>query len=382
MNRLTLQTASDLSAHNTSLLSESTSLMQAHAAKLLAARGKPLVTLDELSPNPVMLAPMVGLTHYAVRSAVHSFLPQNRKVLWPTEMLNSRRIPSQQVNESPEMNFMDVANGLCPQLLANEENFIRLAVPRLEHWGVKAIDINMGCPVHKALKHNYGVALMGDPEYAAQVVSMTVQNATVPVSVKLRAGFREGAENDEAHFQSLVSFISGLFDAGASWVTIHPRTAEQKRKGDADFFLLAKLIKALRNAGYSQPIIANGDVQQHQDIQKIFEITGASRVMVGRAMIVKPWLIANEPEPDAFTQGEWYGKFLMKVLDECEAHYVEKQGLRRLRFLVTYGKPWVQYGEYLLGRTMAANTYAETRSAFEKFFSQPQKIEARTHLRS
>jgi tRNA-dihydrouridine synthase B len=76
-------------------------------------------------------------------------------------MLNSRRVASQREHETPETYFFDSANGIYPQLLANEEEFIRISVPRLESWGAKAIDINMGCPVKKALKHNYGCGTHG-----------------------------------------------------------------------------------------------------------------------------------------------------------------------------------------------------------------------------
>lgn len=62
--------------------------------------------LDKLSPNPVMLAPMVGLTHFAVRSSIAEFLPNESKVLWPTEMLSSRRLPSMKVNQTCEVFFL------------------------------------------------------------------------------------------------------------------------------------------------------------------------------------------------------------------------------------------------------------------------------------
>ena len=341
-------------------------------------------TLDELSPNPVMLAPMVGLTHYAVRSGVQSFLKEGTKVLWPTEMLNSRRVPSQHVNEFPEVNFMDHAFGLCPQLLANEEEFIRMSVPRLENWGASAIDINMGCPVKKALKHNYGVALMGDPEYAREVVRITVRHAKVPVSVKLRAGFsktEDGEKTDAQSFEYLVDFIDGLFTAGASWITLHPRTAEQKRKGDANWALIKRLKHHFKAQGKNYPIIGNGDIECHEDIQAMFEAAECDRVMVGRAMMIKPWLIRNEPEPDGYTQGEWYGQFLLHTLERMREAYVLKDGQRRMRFLLVVGKPYVEYGEFLSGRMHAATTYEEMEASIRKFFSQKQKILKRTALR-
>jgi tRNA-dihydrouridine synthase len=291
-------------------------------------------------------------------------------------MLNSRRVPSQHVNEAPEINFMDHAWGLCPQLLANEEEFIRLSVPRLESWGASAIDINMGCPVEKALKHNYGVALMGDPAYAREVVRMTVKHARVPVSVKLRAGL-QGQD-----FDDLLVFVDGLMEAGAAWVTIHPRTAEQKRKGAADWNLIKRLKRALPDhSGRKVEIIGNGDVQCHEDILRMFEESECDRVMVGRALIAKPWLIRNEPDPDLETQGAFYGQFLMSVLSEMRAHYSFDAGARRMKFLVVWGKPWVEFGEYLQGRIQASTSYDAMEAAILSFFSQPQKMVKRTALR-
>ncbi|MBS1958714.1 MAG: tRNA-dihydrouridine synthase family protein [Bdellovibrionales bacterium] len=328
--------------------------------------------LDRLSPNPVMLAPMVGLTHYAVRQGVADFLPDPKRALWPTEMLNSRRVPSQHPNDSPEVCFADMDNGLYPQLLANEEEFIRMSVRRLEGWGVKALDINMGCPVNKALKHNYGVALMGDPVYAREVVATTVKYATVPVSVKLRAGLET---YDEKY---LFNFVDGLFESGASWITLHPRTAEQKRRGKPNW----NLIKNLKLRHPDRRIIGNGDVQCHEEIVEAFELTGCDRVMIGRALMVKPWLIRHEPEPDAHTQGEWYGQFLKAVLKYCREQYEESAGMRRLRFLQRQGKPWVEFGEYLQGRLQAAQNYEEMSTALDKFFAQKQKIIKKTELRT
>ncbi|HYE72856.1 MAG TPA: tRNA-dihydrouridine synthase, partial [Blastocatellia bacterium] len=99
---------------------------------------------------------MVGLSHFAVREAVAEFLPEGTRTLWPTEMLSSRRLPYQKESEFPELIFADRHRGLCPQLLGNEEFFIRESVKKLEDWGAVAIDINMGCPVQQALRHNYG----------------------------------------------------------------------------------------------------------------------------------------------------------------------------------------------------------------------------------
>lgn len=325
---------------------------------------------------------MVGLTHYAIRQAASEFLPTGARALWPTEMLSSKRLPPQTANFVPEIFFYDVANGLCPQLLANEEQYIIPSVRKLESWGAVAIDINMGCPVKKALKHNYGVALMGDPAYAAEVVRTTVRAATVPVSVKLRAGFdgantSAGQVRGETSFEDLCNFIDGLFLAGASWITIHPRSVEQKRRGNADW----NLIRRLKDIWPSRMIIGNGDVQCFDDIQRMFEETGCDRVMVGRALVAKPWLIRGQAEPDLYTQGEWFGRYFLRIIDETEKYYALDAGMRRIRFFLTYVKCYLEYGEYLYGRAFASSTYPELRAAAEKFFSTKQKTVKRTMLR-
>src|SRR3954466_9522367 len=158
---------------------------------------------------PVCLAPMVGLSHVHLRALVKSYLPSDAHTIWPTEMLNSRKLPIEDLAVTAETRRSPDESGLNPQILANEEEPIRKSVAKLEEWGAEAIDINMGCPVKKALSHNYGVALMGDAQYAKEVVRMTVKNTKLPVSVKLRAGH----QND---LQYLISFVKGLEEEGAS----------------------------------------------------------------------------------------------------------------------------------------------------------------------
>ena len=59
-------------------------------------------------------------------------------------------------------------------------------------------------------------------------------NTDLPVSVKLRAV-------EKSEVQSLVGFTRKLTQGGVSWVTLHPRTAEQKRRGSADWEQIRRL---------------------------------------------------------------------------------------------------------------------------------------------
>ncbi|MBC86297.1 MAG: nitrogen fixation protein NifR, partial [Bdellovibrionaceae bacterium] len=239
--------------------------------------GRPLLT--EYVNFPVTLAPMVGLSHVGLRSVVRRYLPKGANTFWPTEMLNSRRIPHENLGGTPETYRLDEEMDLVPQILGNEHRPIKETLQKMHEWGVLGVDINMGCPVKKALKHNYGVALMGDKQYAADVVGMAREATHLPLSVKLRAV-------DPIEIEPLVEFVKPLVDAGADWICLHPRTAAQKRRGKANWSQIRQLRESI-----SVPIIGNGDVQCLEDLNEIFKSTHCDMVMVGRGLAARPWLL-------------------------------------------------------------------------------------------
>jgi tRNA-dihydrouridine synthase len=262
---------------------------------------------------------------------------------------------------------------------------IAKSVARLEQWGAAAIDVNMGCPVKKALRHNYGVALMGDQVYAAEVVRMTVRASSLPVSVKLRAGY----QNDVNY---LISFIRGLEDAGASWVALHPRTIEQKRRGGADW----EQIRLARDS-VRMPVIGNGDVQTADDALALLRGTGCDMAMVGRALTARPWLLwqvgerlgwppplGREGQRAPATreeEGSEYGRALLRLVSLMRIYFSEELGLRKFRFFARTGGAWLEFGHELCARCAGARSYAELEAALAAFFAREQAMSQRTELR-
>ncbi len=333
---------------------------------------------------PLTMAPMVGLSHCAFRQLVREYLPEKAVTLWPSEMLNSRRLPSENLSLVPEAMVMGDENFWIPQILANDEEKIRLSLEKLFTHGAHGIDINMGCPVQKALKHNYGVSLMGDSEYAAEVVRTTVRYSKGPVAVKLR-GTEQGKKEE------WLSFTKKLEDAGADWLTLHPRTAAQKRRGTADW----SQIKTLKNH-LSIPVIGNGDIQVVGDILAMLEETDCDMVMAGRALTARPWLFwqlghqlgwappmgrSGQPPMTAEEEGLEYGKSLLRLIELMSEIFPEKLAFRKFIFHVKTGSVWLPFGHTLHAQLTYAKTLENAQAVIESFFSQPHFMSEKTFLR-
>jgi tRNA-dihydrouridine synthase B len=333
---------------------------------------------------PLCLAPMVGLSHVATRMVLREYMPENATTIWPTEMLNSKRLPFEDLSKTPEALRDQSETQLVPQILGNEEVSIQASVAKLTEWGAEGIDINMGCPVQKALRHNYGVALMGDADYAKEVVKMTVKHSKVPVSVKLRAG-------NQGDFEYLKRFVEGLVDGGASWVTLHPRTAEQKRRGRADWAQIKKLKQSC-----DIPVIGNGDIQTDSDVFAMLNETDCDLVMAGRALIAKPWMLWQVGEALGFEnpkgrtgkaprsseeQGAEYGRMILRLISYMRIYFSEELALRKLRFYIRTTSVWLPFGQTLVSLSTKGKTLNEVESAMVQFFSSSVEMSERTELR-
>lgn len=333
---------------------------------------------------PVCLAPMVGLSHVGLRLLLRRYLPKNATTFWPTEMLNSRKLPIEDFKTTPETFRSETELDLVPQILGNEELPISKSVKKLIEWGAIGIDINMGCPVKKALKHNYGVALMGDADYAARVVDMTVRNSNVPVSVKLRAGIEDNSEK-------LVEFVKKMQEAGASWITLHPRLAHEKRRGFADWKKIAEVRRELRI-----PVIGNGDVQILSDIEDMFEIGECDMVMIGRALTARPWLLwqlghklgfenpvgfEGVPPTTPEQEGAEYGRALLYFIDVMDEYFTQDLGIRKTKFFLRTSSPWLEFGHTLNAKIAGCTSFEQMREQVKLFFESPQRMSQKTDLR-
>ncbi len=334
---------------------------------------------------PLTLAPMVGLSHCAFRQLLREYLPHGATTIWPSEMLNSRRLPNEILDEIPEAMTLGDENFWVPQILANDPIKIEKSLDKLYAHGAHGVDINMGCPVQRALKHNYGVALMGDVEYAAQVVRDTVRFSSGPVSVKLRGAAPEDKER-------WMGFTKRLEEAGASWLCLHPRTPDQKRRGTANWSSIQDLTENI-----SIPVIGNGDIQVVDDVLAMLHQTGCDMVMAGRTLTARPWLFwqlgdklgwpsprgreGQRPPQTDVEEGEEYGRSLLRLWEIMSSLFPERLALRKFLFHVKTGSVWLMYGHELYSRVSNIKQGDQLPQVIQDFFSMPQPMLQKTDLR-
>lgn len=324
---------------------------------------------------PFMVAPMVGLTNVAFRELIRFYTPQSVEPLTFTEMLSTRRLPEEKLSSTNELKTAAGENHFIPQLLGNEEKYIGPSVKKLlevEPWG---FDINMGCPVSHTLRHNWGVRLMGDADYAARVVDFTKSQSNLPLSVKLRGG-----TGDSESLEYLLSFTAALERAGADWITIHPRPRAQQHKGNANWNLISEV-----SAARTIPVVANGDIQTADDALRLISEYSADGAMIARAATARPWIMwqiaqrlgFSEPprggivRPCPWTseeEGREYIHACLKLIEFMSSYFGEDAYiLEKFRFFAATGARWYQFGHAFWKMTTKAKTVNELTNFIEEF---------------
>ncbi|CAI7767345.1 unnamed protein product, partial [Closterium sp. NIES-53] len=158
-----------------------------------------------------------------------------------------------------------------------------------EHCQVDFVDLNIGCPIDIVVNKGSGSSLLCKPQRLEQVIRATALAIDVPLTVKMRTGYAEG--HNVAH-----RYIPHLLDWGASAVTLHGRTRQQRYSRLADWEYIGECA-SVKPAGLQ--FIGNGDVMAYTDWNEHTANGSATAVdscMLARGALVKPWLLTEITE--------------------------------------------------------------------------------------
>jgi len=224
--------------------------------------------------NPVILAPMAGVTDRPFRNLCHqlqadlcvSEMVTSEKQLWHTRKTQLR------MNHEGERGIRSVQiAGTDPAKLA-EAAIFNVA------QGAQIIDINMGCPAKKVCNVMAGSALLKNENLVKEILSAVVSAVDVPVTLKIRTGWDQQNKN-------AVSIAKIAEDSGIQALSVHGRTRADAYHGEAEYETIAAV-----KAAIAIPVIANGDIDTPEKAADVLKLTGADGLMIGRAAQGNPWI--------------------------------------------------------------------------------------------
>lgn len=206
------------------------------------------------------------------------------------------------------------------QLADNRPERLAEAARIAEQRGARFVDLNCGCPIHAITSRGMGASLLQKPARLGRLVEAMRGAVSVPVTVKLRTGWSEGEQN-------VSDLARACEQAGASALTIHGRSREQRYSRAADWELIGR-VQAERGI----PVIGNGDVLTHYEARARLLASGAAGLMLARGALIKPWLFREITEGRAFEPtAEQRLDMLWRLVELMRAHFgADERGTRRI----------------------------------------------------
>jgi tRNA-dihydrouridine synthase B len=306
----------------------------------------PLPIGNKTIDNRMVLAPMAGLGHIALRELISEF---GGFGLLVTGMCSARAVP----NENPTVSKVfkwrpsELSYLVC-QIFGADPGSMSAAARRIEAEGFFGVDLNFGCSVAAICKKECGAALLKTPDLAVKIVASVRQTVSCPVLVK----FRTGWENSP---QFAADIAKRFEDAGADALTFHPRVAPDRRNRPPNWDIIARVKDAV-----SIPVFGNGNLFDINDGIKMMDLTHCHGLSLGRMAVAKPWIFAQwtkgfVPEDDI------YYTTALRMTHLLSQHYDDYFAVKMFKKFAPFFCANFKFSQSILKKMIRAETMEDIR---------------------
>lgn len=287
-------------------------------------------TLRETLTSALILAPMTKGSNLPYRRLCQELGAD----VTMSEMVVARRLRQKRRSEFALIRRAVDERCFGVQLAGNKPEEMAWAAQLVEERGADLVDVNIGCPIEYFTSKGLGAALAREPKRVRRIVeAMKAAVTRVPITVKIRLGWNDSHRN-------YLEVAQAAVDGGADAVVVHGRTRAARYTMHADWQAIAETAAAL-----SVPVIGNGDLLFHHEIERARQHSGCTALMTARGALIKPWIFREARDGDWDPTAEDRVGIYRRYVAMAKEHWGDdERGIGRIReFLLWHLGFWCRY---------------------------------------
>lgn len=296
------------------------------------------------------LAPLEGITGYIYRNAYHTYFGGMEQYFIPFISPNQfGHLSSKEKNNiRPEHNEGMRA---IPQILTNQaEDFVETA-KKIEQFGYREVNLNLGCPSKTVVTKKRGSGFLAYPDELNDFLEEIFEQSPIQISIKTRIG--KESPDEFGHLLEIYNQYP------VKELIIHPRLQTDMYRNTPNWEVFAKAAENSRCE-----VCYNGDIFTVRDYQVFIEtFPKIGSVMMGRGILSNPGLVPQIQDGKLLEKGTLC-QFHDRIYEEYKVElFGERTILFKMKELWFYMAPvFTSYEKYAkkIKKAEKLSTYEDT----------------------